>query len=176
MFYIFNNYQQQTFKTIDKYLNFTEDRYDIKSSDVYYIPQTNNANYFPKPSMLYFLKNGKYTTSEDVAASLELNCPPKKLFKEITPLLIDENLSINPNNKNFIVKQMNSGKFYALKENEITAVFLYSYLLGDRGQMYIKQKKILEKKGIKCLIVSVDGAYINEVKDISKDEIIIKRQ
>jgi len=152
------------FQTTEEYLTYAEKKFDISPSDVYYISPDLNVSYPTRRSMVYFIKNNKLATIEDVAKVLGTQCSPDHMMKQVTLDAINKCLLSDRFAETFSIKSMVTGKVYKPQPDELVVVYLYHSPSGPGGQLYIKEREMFTKNlGIKSFIVSLDNSIIAEL-------------
>lgn len=149
------------------YFEYIDKKYSLDSSSIYYTSDATKTTVFLFPSFTYFIKNGEIITIDEISDELKSECPPNKLFKQISYKVVDSLLSKKKYKVDIVFKNLSSNE--VLKQNdEIIAVFLFSVHLKKLGTRYIKHKNRLEKLGIKTIILSMDMPSIEGITDYSK--------
>ncbi len=165
-----NFYGQSSIEFSDKeeYLEYSNKKYSINESNIYYISDLTKEAVILYPSFIFFIKKNRIITVEEISYKLSAQCPPNKLLKKLSIKTIDSLLFDNNRSfKNLVFKNLSSNEFFDSK-NDLTAVFLFSIHLKKRGTLYIRQKKKIEKLGIKTIILSMDMPSIKNINDYSK--------
>lgn len=172
--------EKGVFSDKEVYLSYTDKNFDIKANEIYYAVETwdettEEEDNQQKFSLLMFYKGDYVATIEEVEQFLGMSCPPNQLVRKVTMNAIEKVLESSLPIAVPEFKNMQEETIFQKDEEDIIAVFIYSYKLGKAGQSYIKiRQKIQDVLGLKILIVSIDGAYISDIDDISKTEIFMK--
>lgn len=155
------------FEDKSSYFEYVNKKYSLDSSSIYYTSDATKTTVFLFPSFTYFIKNGKIITIKEVSDEINIECPPNKLFKQLSYRFIDSLLTNKKNKTDVVFKNLKSNTILEIKE-EVTAVFLFSVHLKKLGIRYIKHKNRLEELGIKTIVLSMDMPYIRGVNDYSE--------
>ena len=172
--------QKDNFDTKKEYLEYSQKKFDIKGSEIYYVSTLNdvaseNDTPLEKFSPLIVFKNDSITTIED--AAMHSACPAPKLIKQANLNAIENSMIVSKIAGEMSFKNMETGELFKPAKDEMIAIFLYSYKFRNAGQQYIKErKKLSEELGIKTIILSIDGAYIKDLTDIPKTEIDFSKE
>lgn len=173
--------QNPGFHTKAEYLDYSMEKYDISPDEIFYVSISNasdnkeNDTPLEKFSLLMFFKNDSITTIEDAANHSA--CPAPKLIKQANLEAIEKSMIKSKTAGHISFKNMGNNTSFKADKDELIAVLFYSYKFGNAGQQYIKQrKKLSENLGIKTIILSIDGYYIEDLVDISKNKISITNE
>lgn len=165
--------QPDSFQTKEQYFEYSSKKFGIQPEEIYYVSTEadgRNENPLEKFSLLMFFKNDRIATIED--ASNHSACPAPKLIRQASLDAIEKSMTKSASAGTVVFKNMADGTLFIPEKDEMFALLFYSYKLGNTGQEYIKQrKKLSETLGIKTIILSIDGAYIEEITDIPKTSI-----
>ncbi|WP_299525007.1 hypothetical protein [Winogradskyella sp.] len=155
------------FDNKSSYFKFINKEYSLDSTSIYYVSDATKKTVFLIPAFTFFIKGDKILTINEVANSLNSNCPPRKLFTQLSYDLVENLLDQKGYNVDLTLKNLNSNDI--LNQNDtITALFLFSVDWKKLGIRYIKHKKKLEDLGFKTIVLSNDMPLINGVVDYSK--------
>jgi hypothetical protein len=91
-------------------------------------------------------------------------CDPKKFLQFLTLERINNSLTENKNLATSFFRNIDTNTIHS-SENQLTAVFLFSYQFGKEGLQNFKYKKYLEDLNIKCILVTLDDAEINGISN-----------
>lgn len=149
------------------YLSYVDKEYSLDKSVIYYISDSTRTRDIVFPSFTYFVNHEKILNIDEVAQLLNMNCPPKKLFKQFTKISLSLLFENNGVNHGLIFKNLLSNDYLKLDE-DIIVIFLFSYRLKKTGTRYLKQINMIEELGFKTLILSMDMPFIESVSDYSK--------
>jgi hypothetical protein len=165
---VFISQGQNSIKYNDKndYFKFIEQKYDVERTSLYYIIEDEDNSFF-LPAMTYFIKNDKFVTIDAVSDKLETNCPPKKLFKQLSYDYVSKLIDEQGQKIHIIFKNLSSNEILHPSE-DILAVFLFSADFKKPGTKYIKHQIILEELGFKTILHTLDSPSINGIIDFSK--------
>ena len=160
------------FQSKEDYLNFLNLKFDIEKSNVYSHGAVNDSAYIGRVSLMVFVKGSMMTTVEEMQEKEKNLCPPKKFMNFITTQRIEDEFTKNIHVPNIFFKNIetSSNIFF---DNNITALFFFSYKFGKNGLQYYKNKEYLEKLNIKCIIVTLDESEINGLANKKSEKVIL---
>lgn len=171
--YIFGQ-NELKFNNNNDYLNFLEKKFDIEKNDVYTFEAYNDSTFLGKYSSVIFLKGTKITTIEEVRNIDNNICPPKKFFSNLLIEKIEKSFSEDKKLSSIFFKNLYDNSTL-VSNDDLIAIFLFSYKLGNSGLRYYKQKHFLEKLNIKCIVLTIDEADVGELQNINNTKVVIKK-
>jgi hypothetical protein len=168
LFISINLFAQKDFKFqfTDEYLNLLKNKFNIEKNEVYYFDSANDSAYIGRISILMFMKGTMMTTIDEIREKEGNICNDEKFLRLLTVNRINDALTENKNLTSSFFRNIESGAIYNT-ENQLTAVFLFSYKVGKRGLQCIKHKKYLEALNVKCIILTFDE---NEIKELNNEK------
>jgi hypothetical protein len=144
------------YNNLGEYLFEVNKNFKIESEKLYFISDSTNNYSLKKPSFLYFVKDNKMVTVEEISKYLEMQCPPRKLVNKLNIDLINRLMSINYDLPKIDFKNLKDNSVFDKSKGKLFAIFLFSTRLGEQGLNYIKQRKKIEKLGIPYIILTID--------------------
>ncbi len=162
------------FNNKNDYLNFLEKKFDIERNNVYTYEAYNDSTFLGKYSSVIFLKGTNITTIEEVRNIDNNICPPKKFFSNLLIEKIEKSFSEDKKMKSIFFKSLYDNSIL-VSNDDLIAVFLFSYKLGNSGLQYYKQKHFLEKLNVKCIVLTIDEEDIGELQNFKSTKVVIKK-
>ena len=154
------------FQSKSDYLTFMNDKFSIEKSDLYYFDAVNDSANIGRISILIFMKGTMMSTVDEIREKEGNLCNNKKFMELLTIDRINNSLTENKSLASSFYRNIQTNEVYNT-ENQLTAIFLFSYQFGKNGLQYIKHKKYLEDLNIKCIILTLDES---EIKGISNEK------
>jgi hypothetical protein len=161
------------FESKESYLAFLKSKFDINKSDVFYHGVLNDSAYFGRVSLMVFTKGSMMTTVEEMQEREKSLCSPKTFMKYLTIQRIENAFTENKHLSAHFFKNIATDSTYTANDN-ITALFFYSYKFKSKGLQYFRHKEYLEKLNIKCIMVSLDEAEIKGLANNNSQKVIIQ--
>jgi len=171
--YIFGQ-KDLKFNSKNDYLNFLEKKFDIEKNNVHSYEAHNDSTFLGKYSSVIFLRGTKITTIEEVRNIDNNICPPKKFFSNLSIEKIEKSFTEDKKLKSIFFKNLYDNSIIVSNE-DLIAIFLFSYKLGNSGLQYYKQKHFLEKLNIKCIVLTIDEADVVELQNSNSTKVVIKK-
>jgi hypothetical protein len=162
-----------SFETKKHYLSFLKEEFNINPNYVYEFYALNDTTYIGNLSSLLFIKGTQMTTIDSIIKQNQNLCPPKKLLDNLSVEKIENSFFENTKLSFMSYKNLEDNTIIE-SPKELTALFLFTYKLGKTGLQYIRYKDALEKLNIRCLIITLDEAYIQEISNKNSTRIVVK--
>ena len=170
----FGQNKSKEFNSSSEYLKYVNKKFNISSSEIFYLSTETDSldGALEKVGMLLFITDNKIATVEEVANILKSQCAPQNMPPRVTE---DAILKASTQSKVFekmIIKNLESG-YLLSHQNGKFGIYLFSIKFGKNAKMYYNEREELEKLGYKSIVISMDGAYINNIPDIDKTPIYV---
>lgn len=163
------------FKTSNEYLDYVKKEFKIPSNEIFYVSTENDSLnlQLEKFGIMLFVTDGKIATVQEVAEILNTQCSPKHLLPKVTEDAIQQ--ASTPSNaiEKLILKNLENGTKLN-SESSKYALYTFSYRFGKNAKMYYNERKEIEALGYKTIVITIDGAYIDEIADIDKTPVHVQ--
>ncbi len=168
--------EEKQFDTTNEYLTYVEKKFKIELSNIFYLSTKSDSlnGKFEKFGIVLLITENRIATINEVADEMGVMCSPKSLMPQISDNAIKDASDHSYNIKNIVLKNMNDGRSFKIESKKI-AVYTFSFKFGKNANLFMKEKKSLEKLGYKSIILSIDGAYIKDITDIDKTPVYVNK-
>lgn len=163
----------EIFETKEQYCKYVKKQYGIPIDDIHYMVRNDSLNFnIGEFDIMTFIYRDSLTSIRKVSDFLSVQCSPDALMKKVTAESIRMTMDQSPNLKNLKIRNMMSGHII---NEEKYIIYAFSIRFKDFANLYYSQFSKLDKKlGYKAVLVSIDGAYIKDIKDIDKTPVFIR--
>src|SRR5690606_17317590 len=116
------------------YFKYVNENFKLKEDELFYW-STNDSTNLPleKMSALIFLDGNRIATIDEVQKILESQCSPKKLVKQTTTHSLEKSFSPSLAAQNLPLKNLITGEYLKMEQNQKIAIYFFTYLLGKNG-------------------------------------------